>query len=131
MTRIFSACAKKKRAKAFVTLVLMLDNPCSLTFHDENLNAYLKQHEFLKKEIGMLIAIMNIPSSIHVYTHGGGIRSQITAIKAAIAKAARKSNGSVTKTLRKANYLKGDARKKERKKYGLKKARRASQFSKR
>jgi small subunit ribosomal protein S9 len=63
--------------------------------------------------------------------HGGGLTGQAGAIRHGIARALVKDNAQVKPDLKKKGYLKRDPRMKERKKYGLKKARRAPQFSKR
>lgn len=62
---------------------------------------------------------------------GGGITGQLDAAKLAIAKALLKNNPENKTTLKKSGFLTRDARKVERKKPGLKKARRAPQWSKR
>jgi small subunit ribosomal protein S9 len=67
--------------------------------------------------------------SLHV--SGGGMRGQADAASLAIARALNVMNEELHSTLRKAGLLTRDPREKERKKYGLKKARKASQFSKR
>ena len=131
MTGIFYAQGKKKRSKAFVNLELIPDNPCRLIIHNESLQAYVQQHKSIKNEFNSLIAFMPEPSNINVYVHGGGVQSQLAAIKTAIARAVQKIDVKLVPKLREHNLVTCDARKKERKKYGLKKARRASQFSKR
>lgn len=67
--------------------------------------------------------------SIHV--SGGGVRGQADAIALAISRALLKLNPLFRKALKSEGLLRRDARVKERKKYGLKRARRAPQFSKR
>ena len=63
---------------------------------------------------------------------GGGISGQAGAIRHGIAKALVEADADASKaTLKSSGFLTRDARMKERKKYGLKKARKASQFSKR
>jgi len=62
---------------------------------------------------------------------GGGITGQTSAIQLGIARAVYKLENSYKDVLREKNLLTRDARIKERKKYGLKKARKAPQFSKR
>lgn len=62
---------------------------------------------------------------------GGGFSGQAGAIRHGIARALLQADGSYRPTLKKNGYLTRDPRMKERKKYGLKKARRAPQFSKR
>ena len=62
---------------------------------------------------------------------GGGISSQAGAIRHGVARALLQVNPEYRTLLKKAGFLTRDPRMKERKKYGLKAARRASQFSKR
>lgn len=62
---------------------------------------------------------------------GGGISGQAGAIKMGIARALMQADPNLRPTLKKAGFLTRDPRMKERRKYGLKKARRAPQFSKR
>ena len=66
-----------------------------------------------------------------VLAHGGGISGQAGAIRHGIARALLKVDPEYRGTLKKAGFLTRDPRMKERKKYGLKAARRAPQFSKR
>lgn len=68
---------------------------------------------------------------VSVLVKGGGIRGQAEAVRLGIARALITMNEAYRPTLRKMGYLTRDARVKERKKYGLKSARRAPQFSKR
>jgi len=62
---------------------------------------------------------------------GGGFSGQAGAIRHGIARALLQADGEFRPVLKKNGYLTRDPRMKERKKYGLKKARRAPQFSKR
>ncbi len=66
-----------------------------------------------------------------VTVRGGGYTGQAGAIRHGIARALVKYDGELRPTLKKGGYLTRDPRMKERKKYGLKAARRAPQFSKR
>jgi len=66
-----------------------------------------------------------------VKVSGGGINGQKQAIRLAIAKALVNGLPELKKSLRMANFLTTDSRIRERKKYGLKRARRAPQFAKR
>ena len=66
-----------------------------------------------------------------VNVHGGGYTGQAGAIRHGISRALLKADETLRGELKKAGFLTRDPRMKERKKYGLKKARRASQFSKR
>ena len=66
-----------------------------------------------------------------VNVRGGGTSGQAGAIRHGIARALLQADNDYRPTLKKAGYLTRDPRMKERKKYGLKAARRAPQFSKR
>lgn len=68
---------------------------------------------------------------VSVKVRGGGVRSQAEAIRHGLARALVKFNADFRKKLKRAGYLRRDPRMKERRKYGLKKARRAPQWSKR
>ncbi|AUD64394.1 30S ribosomal protein S9 [Tenericutes bacterium MZ-XQ] len=68
---------------------------------------------------------------ITVNVNGGGLTGQAGAIRLGITRALMEINPDLRKTLKPAGLVTRDSRSKERKKYGLKKARKASQFSKR
>ncbi|MCX8060062.1 MAG: 30S ribosomal protein S9 [Aquificaceae bacterium] len=68
---------------------------------------------------------------IYATVSGGGISGQAEAIMYGVARALLKYNVNLRSTLKKAGLLKRDAREKERKKYGLMKARKAYRWSKR
>lgn len=69
--------------------------------------------------------------SINVIVKGGGLSGQADAIQLAVARAICKIDHKYRDSIKKRGYLVRDSRIKERKKYGLKKARKAPQFSKR
>lgn len=69
--------------------------------------------------------------SVSVSVKGGGIRGQAEATQLGLSRALIKFNEEFQKTLRDLDYLKRDPRQKERKKPGLKKARKSPQWSKR
>ena len=94
--------------------------------------------EYLQRDTLILIAkqplvLTNTADKfdISVNVEGGGISGQAGAICHGIARALLKVNETYRKELKDAGFLTRDPRMKERKKYGLKKARKASQFSKR
>lgn len=68
---------------------------------------------------------------IYVNTHGGGLKGQADAIKLGVARALCFMSSNNKIALKAENLLTRDARCKERKKYGLRKARKAPQYSKR
>jgi small subunit ribosomal protein S9 len=68
---------------------------------------------------------------VHASIHGGGISGQAGALRMAIARSLLELDPESRATLKSAGLLTRDSRKKESKKYGLKKARKAPQFTKR
>ncbi|MBQ4558575.1 MAG: 30S ribosomal protein S9 [Clostridia bacterium] len=68
---------------------------------------------------------------VEVNVHGGGLTGQAGAIRHGIARALVRADETLKAEVKKAGLLTRDARAKERKKYGLKKARKAPQFRKR
>lgn len=68
---------------------------------------------------------------VSVHVHGGGVHSQAEAVRHGISKALLVVDPMLRTTLKQAGFLTRDSRVKERKKYGLHRARRAPQFSKR
>ncbi|WP_425539792.1 30S ribosomal protein S9 [Microaceticoccus formicicus] len=68
---------------------------------------------------------------VFVNVNGGGFTGQAGAIRHGIARALLQADDEFRPTLKRAGFLTRDPRKKERKKYGLKKARKSPQFSKR
>lgn len=89
----------------------------------ETLKLIVKQPLNLTETIGKY--------DVHVIAHGGGTSGQAGAIRHGISRALLKVDQDYRGSLKKAGFLTRDPRMKERKKYGLKAARRAPQFSKR
>ena len=89
----------------------------------ETLNIIVNQPLDLTKLKGKYDVLVNVK--------GGGFTGQAGAIRHGIARALLEANPDLRPALKKAGYLTRDPREKERKKPGLKKARKASQFSKR
>ena len=90
-------------------------------------------HDYLLERLRQpLIAINKAEAfDITLSLHGGGKSGQADAARLAIAKAIVAMDQELRPTLKKAKFLVRDARVKERKKYGLKRARKAPQFTKR
>lgn len=89
----------------------------------ETLKAIVKQPLVLTETLNRYDVLVNV--------NGGGFTGQAGAIRHGVARALLKVDPELRPTLKKAGFLTRDPRMKERKKYGLKKARRAPQFSKR
>ncbi|SHJ88608.1 SSU ribosomal protein S9P [Anaerobranca californiensis DSM 14826] len=89
----------------------------------ETLKLIVKQPLELTKTLGQFDVLVNV--------YGGGVSGQAGAIRHGISRALLKVDPNYRPVLKKAGFLTRDPRMVERKKYGLKKARRAPQFSKR
>ncbi|MGI5852547.1 MAG: 30S ribosomal protein S9 [Caldicoprobacterales bacterium] len=89
----------------------------------ETLKVIVRQPLELTDTLGKFDIIANV--------HGGGFTGQAGAIRHGISRALLKADEELKPALKKAGFLTRDPRMKERKKYGLKGARRAPQFSKR
>lgn len=94
--------------------------------------------EYFGSDIYQLVATQSLKLvgadskfDVMVNVYGGGLSGQAGAINHGVARALCEADESYRAELKKAGYLTRDSRMKERKKYGLKKARKASQFSKR
>jgi len=79
----------------------------------------------------LVLTDMNGRFDVICRVHGGGISGQAGAIQLGIARALNRANPDVHTLLRRNGFLTRDPRMKERKKYGLHKARKAPQYSKR
>jgi small subunit ribosomal protein S9 len=88
-----------------------------------------EERELLKNPL--ILVNLNNKFDIDIKVKGGGISSQMDAIKLAISKAICTIDNEYRKILNQSLLLRRDSRIKERRKYGLKKARKASQYSKR
>jgi small subunit ribosomal protein S9 len=82
-------------------------------------------------KIPLVLLNLNNKYDIDIKVEGGGITGQLDAIRLAISKALSKLNTEYRPLLKQNLLLRRDSRIKERRKYGLKKARKASQYSKR
>ena len=126
----FSATGRRKQSIARVRLVP--NGNGIITINKKSIDEYFG--------LGTLKLIVNQPLEltntaqkyeILVNVHGGGLSGQAGAIRQAIARALVKAEENLKEQIKKAGFLTRDARVKERKKPGLKKARKAPQYSKR
>jgi small subunit ribosomal protein S9 len=94
---------------------------------------YFAGSEFLLNELAKPFAALQIENTfdITVVVSGGGHAGQIDAIRLALAKALALRDENVKGTLKRADLLSRDPRERERKKFGLKGARKQRQFTKR
>lgn len=121
------------RRKKSIARVRLLNGNGKITINGKDINEYFGV-ETLKVIVKQPLVATNTLDKYDVVAKvtGGGISGQAGAVRHGIARALLEANGTEYRpTLKAAGFLTRDARMKERKKYGLKKARKAPQFSKR
>ena len=120
------------RRKKSVARVYLEPGKGTVTINKRSLDDYFGL-ETLKVIVRQPLEAVNAADKydITVTVHGGGFTGQAGAIRHGIARALVEADADNRPALKKAGYLTRDPRMKERKKYGLKGARRAPQFSKR
>lgn len=104
-----------------------------ITVNDQPANEYFENSEHSLWDLGTPLRLIGKADAydVSLKVKGGGKAGQIDACKLAIAKTLATKNEDLRTTLKKAGLLKRDPREKERKKYGLRSARKKEQFSKR
>ena len=121
------------RRKESVAQALLTVGTGNVLINDKNAKEYLQNNESRFLRINEPFSTLNLTNTfdVKIKTRGGGLAGQTDAIRLAISRALVKCDSNNRLTLKQNGLLTRDARIKERKKYGLKKARKASQFSKR
>ena len=125
----YQAVGRRKKSIARVRLV---PGEGKIVINRRDLDNYFGL-ETLKMTVRQPLQLTDTASrfDVIVNVYGGGTTGQAGAIRHGIARALCKSDADLHPALKKAGFLTRDPRMKERKKYGLKAARRAPQFSKR
>ncbi len=120
------------RRKSSVARVYVMPGKGNITINKRNIDEYFGL-ETLKVIVRQPLETIGATDKfdIIVSVHGGGYTGQAGAIRHGIARALVQADAENRPALKKAGFLTRDSRMKERKKYGLKAARRAPQFSKR
>ena len=120
------------RRKEATAVVRLTEGGGSLTVNQKNIDEYFGRDVaiMIVKQPLVLTKSENL-YDIDIKVQGGGSFGQAGAIRLAISKALIELNPELRSDLKKAGYLTRDSRVKERKKVGLKKARKSPQFSKR
>jgi small subunit ribosomal protein S9 len=120
------------RRKSSVARVRLVPGEGKVIINGRDVNDYIP-FEALREVVRQpLVATETLGSyDVHVNVNGGGYTGQAGAIRHGIARALLQADPEYRATLKRAGFLTRDPRMKERKKYGLKGARRAPQFSKR
>ncbi len=120
------------RRKKSVARVRLLPGDGRITINNRNIDDYFGI-ETLKLIVRQPLVLTNTAQRFDIIAkvNGGGYTGQAGAIRHGISRALLEADKDLRPMLKKAGFLTRDSRMKERKKYGLKKARKASQFSKR
>ncbi len=126
---VFYGTGRRKKSIARVRLV---EGSGVVTINGKSIDEYFGT-EVLKTIVRQPLTATNTNAKYDVIAKvvGGGFTGQAGAIRHGIARALNEANSEFRPTLKSNGYLTRDPRMKERKKYGLKKARKAPQFSKR
>ena len=120
------------RRKSSVARVRLLEGTGKITINGKDIDEFLGL-ETLKVIVRQPLTVTNTTAKYDVVctVKGGGFTGQAGAIRHGIARALNEANSEYRPALKSNGFLTRDPRMKERKKYGLKKARKAPQFSKR
>ena len=120
------------RRKSSVARVYLVPGTGKITINKRDIEEYFG-FDTLKVVVRQPLNLVEVANKydVLVNVHGGGYTGQAGAIRHGISRALLKVDGEFRPALKKAGFLTRDPRMKERKKYGLKAARRAPQFSKR
>lgn len=125
----FYALGRRKSATARVRLQSGKGN---IVINGKKAEEYLDGSAYLLTELRKPFAIIEKDTfDVSVVVTGGGLTGQVDAIRLGIAKTLATMNEDLKGTLKRAELLSRDPREKERKKFGLKKARKQRQFTKR
>lgn len=120
------------RRKRSVARVRLIPGKGNITVNKKSLDDYFGM-DIVKREVQRPLEVAGAVGKYDVIAtvKGGGFTGQAGALRHGISRALCVADAELRHTLKDAGFLSRDPRMKERKKYGLKKARRASQFSKR
>ena len=120
------------RRKESIARVRLMAGKGEITVNGKKLDEYFGS-DILKVIVNQPFAVTNTVGKYDVIVKvvGGGLTGQAGAIRHGISRALLEANGEYRAALKSNGFLTRDPRMKERKKYGLKKARKAPQFSKR
>ncbi|MDO5441212.1 MAG: 30S ribosomal protein S9 [Bacillota bacterium] len=121
------------RRKSSIARVRLIPGKGEVTINGKSLDEYFGGLDLLKQEVKRPLVLVGAEGKFDVVARvqGGGTTGQSGALRHGISRALCVADPENRPALKAAGYMTRDPRMKERKKYGLKKARRASQFSKR
>jgi len=126
---VINAVGRRKNA---VARVFLKKGKGNITVNGKDFKEYISVSHLLHNITDPLESVgLSSEFDITINATGGGVKGQAEAIKMGIARALVEFNAELKPTLRAGGFLTRDSRMVERKKFGLRKARRATQFSKR
>ena len=120
------------RRKSSIARVRLVEGNGKITVNGKSIDEFFGA-ETLKVIVKQPLTVTNTLEKFDVIAsvNGGGFSGQAGAIRLGVARALNEANAEFRPALKSNGFLTRDSRAKERKKYGLKKARKAPQFSKR
>lgn len=125
----FYALGRRKSATARVRLT---SGSGKININGKTAEEYVANSQLLLRELRKAFAVIEKDAfDVTAVVDGGGLTGQVHAIRLGISKALASMNEDVKGTLKRADLLSRDPRERERKKFGLKKARKQRQFTKR
>ncbi|MCL2371578.1 30S ribosomal protein S9 [Candidatus Saccharibacteria bacterium] len=120
------------RRKSAVATARVFKGKGNITINGKPAAEYLNDNKAMLEELEQVFTISGKKDlDVTIVARGGGTSGQLDAIRMAIAKAIVTEAADLRPVLKKAGLMKRDSREKERKKYGLRSARKREQFSKR
>jgi small subunit ribosomal protein S9 len=121
------------RRKTSVARVRLYPGNGEFVVNNKPAEDYFTTREMLQREIHSPLELTETMGNFNILVRvrGGGIASQANAVRHALSRALLDANQEFRPTLKKAGFLTRDARAKERKKVGLKRARKRPQYTKR
>ena len=127
MSKYIEAVGRRKTSSARVRIS---KGSGKTIINGRDIKEYFPVSDFVNRALTPLTKL-ELTYDVSVVVNGGGLSAQSEAIRHGISRAIVKENEDLRKDLRAHDLLKRDPRSKERKKFGLKKARKAPQWSKR
>ena len=130
MNNFYTGIGKRKTS---IAKVFLKEGTGTIQINKKTFEDFFAGLEFERELLKKPFVLLNLSNKydIEVFVQGGGIMGQLDAIRLAIAKALCTIKLEYRPILKQNSLLRRDSRIKERRKYGLKKARKASQYSKR
>ena len=118
---------KESTARVRITAAKKMD----YRVNDRELHAYFPTEELQRVIRSPFALVEGVHYQVSVQVKGGGVHSQAEAVAMGLARALEVADGTLRPILKKGKLLTSNSRQKERRKFGLKKARKAPQWSKR